>query len=307
MNRPRIGLIDLLLVLVVTAWGTNLSVIKVALREFPVHAFNAMRMMVAAGAFTYVLARLPREARTVQRADLGRVIFLGLIGGSVYQWIFVTGVPMTSVANSGLIFGLSPVVISIFSSFVGHERLPWMRWAGGLVSLVGLYFVVGTGADVSATSIIGDALVFTAMVCWAIYSVASRPLLGRYSPTMLTAWAAIVAAPTYMPIALPSLLATDWSRISWWTWALMLWSSSFCLVLAYVIWYTGVQTLGATRTSAYSNLTPLVAIVVGWLWLGEPVSVGQLVGAAAILGGVFLTRMSSVELVPHADDGAASA
>lgn len=299
MSSHRFGLIDALLVLVVMAWGTNLSVIKVALREFPVHAFNELRMIVAAAAFAYVLARLPREQRTVQGRDLGRVLFLGLIGGSVYQWIFVTGVPKTSVANAGLIFGLSPVVISILSSFVGHERLPRTRWAGGLVSIVGLYFVVGSGAGVSATSITGDALVFTAMVCWAIYSVASRPLLGRYSPTMLTAWAAIVAAPTYVPIALPSLLSTDWSRISWWTWGLMLWSSTFCLVLAYVIWYTGVQQLGATRTSAYSNLTPIVAIVVGWLWLDEPVTAGQLVGAAAILGGVFLTRMSPVELMPH--------
>lgn len=303
MSHHRIGLIDLLLVLVVTAWGTNLSVIKVALREFPVHAFNQLRMIVAAAAFLYVLARLPRAQRTVGRSDLGRVLFLGLIGGSIYQWIFVTGVPMTSVANAGLIFGLSPVVISILSSFVGHERLPWMRWAGGLVSLVGLYFVVGSGAEVSARSITGDVLVFAAMVCWAIYSVASRPLLGRYSPTMLTAWAAIIAAPTYAPIAWPSLVSTDWAQISWFTWGLMLWSSIFCLVLAYVIWYTGVQQLGATRTSAYSNLTPIVAILVGWLWLDEPVSVGQMVGAAAILGGVFLTRMSSVELVTHAANG----
>lgn len=299
MSTSRFGLIDVLLVLVVSAWGANFSVIKVALREFPVHAFNALRMIVAAGAFAYVLARMPRSERTVERRDLARVIFLGFIGGSIYQLIFVTGVPKTSVANSGLIFGLSPVVVSLFSSIVGHERLPWMRWAGGLVSLLGLYFVVGSGAGLSSTSVVGDALVFVAMVCWAIYSVASRPLLGRYSPTMLTAWGSLIAAPTYLVAATPSLLATDWHGVSWWSWTLMLWSSVFCLVLAYVIWYTGVQTIGATRTSAYSNLTPIVAIAVGWLWLGEPVTAGQMVGAAAILGGVFLTRLSPVELVPH--------
>ena len=78
----------------------------------------------------------------------------------------------------------------------------------------------------------------------------------------------------------------------------MLWSSTFCLVIAYVVWYTGVQRLGATRTSAYSNLTPIAAMAIAWLWLGETVTLVQGLGAAAILGGVFLTRRSPVVLRP---------
>jgi drug/metabolite transporter (DMT)-like permease len=304
VTKSRFGLLDVLLVLVIVSWGTNLSVIKVALREFPVHAFNALRLMAAASAFGLVLWRMAPDERRVARADWGRVVFLGLIGGTFYQWIFVTGVPKTSVANSGLIFGLSPVVISLFSSWVGHERLPWTRWAGGALSVVGLYFVVGGGAQISATSIAGDALIFTAMLFWAVYSVASRPLLGRYSPTMLTAWTSIVAAPLYVLASVPAMVETDWRSISWLTWGLMAWSATFCLVLAYVVWYTGVQRLGATRTSAYSNLTPIVAMVVGWLWLREPVTASQTVGAAGILAGVFLTRLSPVVLVPTSTQGA---
>jgi drug/metabolite transporter (DMT)-like permease len=297
VTHSRFGPLDILLILVIAAWGTNLSVIKVALREFPVHAFNALRLIVAAAAFGVVLWRMSPHARRVARADWGRVVFLGMSGGAVYQLLFVSGVPRTSVANAGLIFGLSPVVISLLSSFLGHERLPPTRWAGGALSLLGLYFVVGGGAALTSTSLTGDALVFVAMLCWAVYSVASRPLLHRYSPMMLTAWAAIIAAPPYVAFATPALLATHWTSVSWWSWTLMLWSSTFCLVLAYVAWYTGVQRLGATRTSAYSNLTPLVAIAVGWWWLGEPVTRLQLIGAGAILGGVFLTRLAPVVLL----------
>lgn len=300
MTRSRFTGLDLLLVLVVVAWGTNLSVVKVALRDFPVHAFNALRMIVAAAAFGVVLWRTRPAERRIDQADWGRVAFLGLMGGTFYQMLFMSGVPRTSVANSGLIFGLSPVVISLLSSVVGHERLTWTRWAGGLVSVVGLYFVVGVGATLSVNSLTGDAFVFAAMVGWAVYSVASRPLLGRYSPTILTAWTSIVAVPAYLVFAAPSLRATDWGDVSVLGWALMLWSSVFSLVLAYVIWYTGVQRLGATRTSAYSNLTPIVAMAVAWLWLGEPVTAAQAVGAAAILAGVFLTRLSPVDLTPMA-------
>ena len=282
MTRSRFTALDLLLLLVIAAWATNLSVIKVASRDFPVHAFNTMRMLVAAVAFGLVLWRATPAERRVDRGDWGRVVLLGLVGGTFYQVLFMNGVPRTSVANSGLIFGLSPVVISLLSAFMGHERLPWTRWAGALLSVVGLYFVVGVGATTSVNSLAGDAYVFVSMLCWAVYSVASRPLLGRYSPTLLTAWAAIVAAPTYALATLPSLMATDWGAVSRSSWALMLWSSTFCLVLAYVIWYTGVQRLGATRTSAYQNLIPIVAMAVAWAWLGESVTGAQVAGAAAI-------------------------
>ena len=298
MTRTRFSALDLLLLLVIVAWGTNLSVIKVAQRDFPVHAFNTVRLVVAAVAFLIVLWRATPAARRVERDDWGRVVFLGFIGGTFYQLLFMNGVPRTSVANSGLIFGLSPVVISLMSAALGHERLPWTRWAGAVLSVVGLYFVVGVGASVSTNSLVGDAYVFVAMVCWAIYSVVSRPMLGQYSPTLLTAWASIIAVPGYAAASLPSLLGTNWAAISLMSWALMLWSSIFCLVLAYVIWYTGVQQLGSTRTSAYQNLIPIVAMAVAWQWLGEAVSAAQGVGAAAILAGVFLTRLSPVELTP---------
>ena len=240
MSHTRFTGLDALLVLVIVAWGTNLSVIKVALREFPAQSFNALRMVIAAAAFLAVLGRRPAgESASIARADWWRVVFLGVVGGTLYQLFFLHGVPRTSVANAGLIFGLSPVVISLMSALVGHERLSPTRWLGGALSVVGLYFVVGASATVSLTSLAGDAFVFVGMLCWAVYSVASRPLLGRYSPTVLTAWATVVGAALYVALSVPALVATDWAGVSWWSWFLMTASSVVCLVLAYVIWYTG--------------------------------------------------------------------
>jgi drug/metabolite transporter (DMT)-like permease len=301
VSRPRFTGLDALLVLVILTWGANLSVIKVALREFPAQSFNALRLILAAAAFLAYVARLAPGTRGIARADWGRVVLLGVIGGTLYQLLFLAGVPRTSVANSGLIFGLSPVVISLLSAAVGHERLGWTRWAGGALSVVGLYFVVGVGATLSVNSLSGDALVFAGMLCWAVYSVGSRPLLGRYSPTVLTAWTTTIGTALYLIAAVPALAATNWPGVSWLSWFLMAASSLLCLVLAYVIWYTGVQRLGATRTANYSNLTPIAAMIIGWLWLGEPITAAQSIGTVAILGGVFLTRWSPVVVTPLRD------
>ncbi|MGE0123192.1 MAG: DMT family transporter [Vicinamibacterales bacterium] len=291
--------LDALLVLVVVSWGANLSLIKVVLRELPAGTFNALRLLVAAALFAVVIARTPAgQRRHIATADWPRVAALGVFGGTLYQVLFLAAVPRTSVANTGLIFGMAPVVISLLSAAVGHERFGWTRWLGGALSVVGLYFVVGVGATLSVNSLAGDLLALASVLCWAGYSVASRPLLGRYSPTVLTAWTQIVGTCLYLPLTVPDLRATQWEGVSALGWGLTVVSAVFCLVAAYVIWYTGVQRLGATRTSAYSNLTPIAAMLIGWLWVGEPLTAAQGIGAAAILAGVFVTRLSPVVLSP---------
>ena len=63
--------------------------------------------------------------------------------------------------------------------------------------------------------------------------------------------------------------------------------------MAYTIWYVAVRQIGSARTSAYSNLIPVVAMVTAVLFLGEPLEWRKVIGAAAVLAGVALTRAGS--------------
>ena len=61
--------------------------------------------------------------------------------------------------------------------------------------------------------------------------------------------------------------------------------------MAYTIWYAAVREIGSARTSVYSNLLPIVAMVTAYVWLREPLGADKLAGAAAVLAGVALTRL----------------
>jgi drug/metabolite transporter (DMT)-like permease len=61
-------------------------------------------------------------------------------------------------------------------------------------------------------------------------------------------------------------------------------------VIAYLIWYRGIKLIGPTRTSMYSNLQPIIAVLVAWMALGEVPTVAQGLGAAAVMAGLLLTR-----------------
>jgi drug/metabolite transporter (DMT)-like permease len=211
----------------------------------------------------------------------------------LYQLCFLAGVARTSVANSSLIFGCTPVAVAILSALAGHDRLTKTRIAGAILSLAGIYAIVGPRAAISAATLVGDALVLGGMLCWATYSVAAQPLLARHSPLVVTGWSMAIGTALYLVGAAAPMLATDWARISGFSWVLMAASSLLALALAYMIWYTAVQRIGSARTSMYSNLTPVIAMTVAALWLGESVSVAQALGAGLILTGIAVTRLPS--------------
>ena len=173
---------------------------------------------------------------------------LGVIGHFVYQLLFMAGVARTSVANSSLVFGCTPVTVALLSSSLGHERITPLRWAGVALSLAGIYLVVGQ-ANQRGASLAGDLLIFGAMLCWAWYTVGSRSLLTRYSPLVVTGLTMTIGSVLYAPFGVPSLLRLNWSSVSWWAWGLLVYSALFALVVAYLIWYTAVQQVGNSRTS----------------------------------------------------------
>jgi len=98
----------------------------------------------------------------------------------------------------------------------------------------------------------------------------------------------------------PKLRAVDWPSVSAWSLGLTIYSALFALCVAYTIWYVAVRRIGSARTSAYSNLIPVVAMVTAVLFLGEPIELRKAIGAAAVLAGVAVTRTGSkVDMPPE--------
>jgi drug/metabolite transporter (DMT)-like permease len=296
-------MLDLLLLLMILIWGSNFSAVKYALRDFPEVSFNALRLILASAVFLVAIAVVRARARAGLRPPEPEItarewrvlIMLGILGTGFYQLLFLAGVARTSVANSSLIFGCTPVAVAILASIVGHDRLTTARWAGAALSFGGIYTLVGLRARVSSETLLGDAMIFGAMICWSIYSVVAQPLLRKHSPLVVTGWAMIVGTAMYLLVVGAAVLDTNWSAISATSWMLMAASSLLALAFSYIVWYTAVQKIGSARTAVYSNLTPIVAMIVAALWLGEQITRVQLLGAALILSGIAITRWAPAQ------------
>lgn len=298
--RFRFHPLDLLLLLMTIIWGGNFSVIKVALEEIPGLGFNALRLLLASSLFIIALAvrRARGAAEPLTRRDWLGVVGLALVGHFAYQLLFMGGLARTTVANSSLIFGCTPVTVALLTAALGQEHVGRARWAGAALSLAGLALVVGPRVAVSGESVRGDAMIVGAMLCWAVYTVGSRHLLQRLTPLAVTGYSMGLGSVLYAPFGVKDLVRLDWRSVSAGAWSGLVFSAVFGLAVAYMIWYTAVQRLGNTRTSVYSNVVPLVAMTIAALWLGERVTRVKIAGACAILGGVFLTKVEAGERPP---------
>lgn len=314
---PRLARIDALLLLMAIIWGTNYTVVKHAFNELDAQAFNAVRMTVASLVFLAVIGvvgwrRRAGPAPTAPRPDSLATIFyspahitardwlglaaLGIVGHWLYQYCFVAGLARTSVANSALVLAAMPTLIAIMSAALGRERIEPLHWLGVALSLAGIYLVVGAGGGDARSSLRGDLLMFAAACCFSIYTLGAKPLMTRHSPVGVTGLSMAIGTALYVPAVLPHVRAVDWRTVSAGTWLALIYSALFALCVAYTIWYAAVREIGSARTSVYSNLVPLVAMLTAWLTLGEPLGARQLAGAAAVLIGVALTRVGAARM-----------
>ena len=278
-------------------WGSNFTVVKLAVQDIPELPFNALRLLVASAAFVLALAvreGLPRLGPREWR----HVAVLGLVGHVLYQLCFLGAVTRTTVANSALIFAFTPIVVALLTAAVGHERVPPARWAGAAVSLAGIGVVVGHGAGDPGASTAGNALAVGAMLCWAAYTVGARPLLATRSALAVTGYSMTIGGLLYIPIAWQGLRTLPWAAVRPAAWAAVLLSALLALFVAYMIWYTAVQTIGSTRTSMYSNVTPIAAMAVAAIWLGEPLTARRVAGAAAVVAGLAISRIERRAVPP---------
>ncbi|MBN2266391.1 MAG: DMT family transporter [Candidatus Aminicenantes bacterium] len=293
MNGSRMGRTDLLIVLVILLWAVNLSVIKIGLRSLSPHGFNVLRLRLAALAYAAVLLLGPARSRGAKKGDDLKAMALGLLGITFYQVFFIKGISVMNASTTSIVMGTTPVFIALLATAVGQERLAPAAWAGIAISFGGCLLVVAGengGLVFTWAAWRGAVLILLANVCWAGYTVFAKPLLDRNSSFRMAAVGTIAGTAVYLPFAAGDLARLEWSRVPLAAWGAVGYAGLVAVFLCFVLWYESVKKVGSSKTGIYGNLTPVLAVFIAGLVLGERLAPVQAVGAAVTLAGVYLTR-----------------
>lgn len=302
VTRRKTYLVDLLLLSAVFIWGVNFPLMKLMYRYFHPITFNAIRFVISSATMLAILKwRSDTASIRLERADWKRVLWLGILGNTLYPFVFVLGLNRTRAGNAALLMALTPVFAFLIGVLMGKERFSTGVLLGIVLSFTGTAAIVVFGrTELSfGDSWKGDLLMITAAVAWAWQSVESTRLLPKYGPIGLTVYAMVAGSMIFVPISIPWLITQDWHAIPLTGWLGLAYSALLSITYAYFIWAYAINAIGVSHTSIFNNVTPIVALFASWLLLAESPLPAQFAGVVLVLVGVFMVRSRKPMVLPE--------
>ncbi len=284
---------DLSMLFVAVIWGINFAVVKQTLTEISPLAFASIRFVLAS-VFILLYLRVQKESLRFRREDVWKIVLMGLLGIAISQTFMVGGISRSTAGNASLLVATNPLFVTLFSVVLGVERISLGGGLGIILSFVGVAIIMTASGslDLSNATLTGNLLILVSCVSWALYTLLAQSLSRRYSPLKVTTLAIVVGTPFLILISAGQLLNQDWGSVSVAGWLGLCYSFLFAGVIAFVMWTISLHRAGNTRTAIFSNLVPVVAVIVSWLFLHESLHFWEIVGAAVTLAGVTITRVA---------------
>jgi len=270
-------------------WGSVYLGIRLVINEVDPFQAMAQRFLVAGLLLTVVVVvrRGPAGMR-VSRRELGALVLTGVLllglGNGLQALGQVEGLPSGVAA---LVIACVPAWAVLLRAVTG-DRPPLMTWAGVVVGFVGLVVLVVLGGGSGGTiPLLGVLLCVVASLCWTVGGHLQGVLRLPRDLVTIAAYQQLVAACCSALLAVVSgeRLDVGYSPRGWAALGYLVVACSIVAFLAFAWLLTHVP-LSLTATHAYVN--PVVAVLLGWLVLGEPVGLPVLLGGSVVVGAVVL-------------------
>lgn len=288
---------DINLVIVSLIWGANYGVTKVALGHVSPVVFAAIRFVVSTGMLWTVVWALKQHG-PMPRSAMVKLLGWGVVGHTLNQVCFLSGLKITTATNSAVIFANMPLVVAVLGIMMGTERPRPRVWAGIVLGVIGVLIVVGAkGFHFSGETLWGDLLNVGGLLFWAIFTVGVRQTALGYNSAQVTALTHLGGTPGLLAVAAPALATgpalTSLPSV---VWIGVLYSSLLSSVVAAVLWTRSLKALGGNRTALYNCITPVFASLCAWALLGERPVPLQALGAALVIAAVLVSRVPAEEV-----------
>ncbi len=288
-GRKTSPLFEASLILTAVILGSNPAAVKYAVGFIPPLPFVSVRFVLA-GVVLWVVLRLFGRGSKLGAKDLLPMAGLGLVGIAMNNVLFTHGVSITTASNSALVVATAPLWGMLLAFVLGWERPNWKGIVGVGLALLGVAVIVYRGLGESGASLTGDLLVLGAAAAWGSYAVLSLPLLRRYSPLEVAAYSMLFGGLAVLPFASVQLPAVHWDAVSAGGWGAFAYSTLVVAAFGFTFWQRGISRIGANRMLVYQYVITLVGVVAGVLLFGEAFGIDKFIGAAILLGGVYLAR-----------------
>jgi drug/metabolite transporter (DMT)-like permease len=294
--------------------GSTPALTKLALAGLGPFGLVVLRQILGT-LFLLGLAALPPRVRGGADAPIARwtrrdwalLLTLSWAGFALPQILSALGLELSSATHGALLSPLEPIGILLGAAFVLREPLGLAHALAAALGVAGTVLIVLpgalAGADPRGGSLSGDLVMALGHLCWAIYSLAAKPLVARHDPLRVAIRAGALSWIPLLPFALREPVAgTHLLPALGWVVLLALLASA----VASLAWNRALREASAGTVAIFVFVQPAVGLAVGALVLGEPASTWSVLGAVLIVLGVVVATLRGERGVPRAAPAAGS-
>ncbi|WP_461216016.1 DMT family transporter [Lacticaseibacillus sp. GG6-2] len=286
MNRHKV-IGALMLSLAASIWGGMFVVVKSVVNVIPPVELVWLRYLVA----MVVLLLLLVVRRVHWRWDWKNgvlMILIGLIGYALSIVTQETGTWLSSAQLGAVVTSATPAFMVLFSWSLLHVRPTRGDWASLVLATAGVVLIVGMQFS-GRRVLLGALSLIVAALTWALMSVLVRMVSTQYDAVQVTFVGTVVAFGALTPWTLTHLGSlTNVNFTQPHIWLSILYLGAVSTALGFVIWNEGLRLMASNLSGLFFLFQPIVGAILGWLFLGEALTLGFVLGTLMIFFSIWV-------------------
>lgn len=273
----------------VLIWSLNITVTRYVAEFISPISISFYRWLIAFVLMSPFVLLSVWKYRTEIRQHAWQFALLGACGMVFYQGLAYSAAHYTTATNMGIINAFTPIFTIFISIFILKEMPTRYAVIGGILSFLGLLYVMSQGNLQSLMHLAGhwgDLLMILAVFLYAFYGVFLKkwqikiPLLT--SLYVQIAFALLFHLPFVFVLGLDAINSQNVGSV--------LYAGVFPSIVAPLVWMMAVQYIGPNRTSIFMNVMPIGTALIAYFWLNEAWTIYHTVGGVIILLGIALAQ-----------------
>ena len=277
-------------------WGGMAPMVKIVMASGLVTSLMLTNFRMAGAAVLFWCTSLFTPREHVPAADLLRLAGAAMLGIVFNQGCYVFGVGLTSPCEASVITTTMHMWVMLLAAVLLHEPITLKKAGGIVLGAAGALILVFSSASAVTSSAsnpaLGDVLVLTAQLSYALYLTFYRNFIRKYSVVTLMKWMFLFASLAVVPLSLPQWLATDWKSFT----LAEAGGAAYIVVgatfLSYICVMIGQKNLRPTLVGMYNYVQPVVACAIGIMLGLDTFTAIKILAVALIFSGVYLVNIS---------------